>query len=136
MKITSQKLFDLPYSLHDMSVNGFSFDDTTLTLELSSLLRMGEPCQQVEGCVRFRGVDWDFCFAYVLDILSNEGCFHGEKRSLRTFIENWEAMRLDLIDETYNWHKARFAGWLSVGDEMKECILEVSFREGLDYIEY
>ncbi len=136
MKITTQELLNLPYSLHDMSVTDFSVDDITLTFELSSLLRMGNPCEQVDGSIRFRNVDWDFCFVYILNFIGNEGSFTGEKMSLNTFIKNWNNMRFDIIDETYNWQKARFSGWLSVGEELKECVLEISFIDGIDYIEY
>ncbi len=136
MKITTQKLPDLPYSLHDMSVTNFLVDDTTLTFQLSALIRIAESCQQVNGCIRFRKVDWDFCFVYILDFLGNEGSFSGEKMSLNTFIKKWDNMHFDIIDETYNWHIARFSGWLSIGEELKECVLEISFIEGMDYIEY
>ncbi len=136
MKTTTQIIHQLPYSLHDMSVTGFEMSEKELKLQITGLVHIASPCRQVEGSVRFRGVDWDFCWAYVLDFIGNEGRFTGEKMSLRHFIENWNNMRLDIIDETYSWHKARLSGWLAVGDGLKECVLEISYEQSMDYIEF
>ena len=136
MKITTQNLAQLPYSLHDMSVIGFELHENELTLQLDGLVKIASPCEQVKGSVRFCGIDWDFCWVYVLNFIGNEGTFTGEKMTLRHFMEQWSKMRFDIIDETYSWHKARLGGWLSVGDTLKECVLEISYDRKMEYIEY
>ena len=49
----------VPYSLHDMRVSDITLSDGQLTLQFETgLIRIAEPCVQVDGRVVLTGVEW------------------------------------------------------------------------------
>lgn len=127
---------NLPYSLHDMSVSGFKFENDMLIIYFENgFVKVGEPCVQVDGYIEFNGVDLDFCFAYILDICSDSGKFTGEKLSLSDFILKYRDMNFEICDETYGFNQSKFSGYLSVEDTLKECVLEIYHTGDMIYTE-
>lgn len=133
---TARKNIDaLPYSLHDMSVTGFTAAGDTLSMSFEhGFVRIGAPCVQVEGNIEFTGVDWDFCCAYILDICANEGRFTGCKLSFADFMASFIDARFEIADETYGYNRSRFTGYLSAGGSLKECVLELYHSGDMVYI--
>ena len=39
-----------------------------------------------------------------------------------------------IIDETYGYNQSKFSGFLSVGTEIKECMIEVYHLGDMEYI--
>lgn len=135
MITTKFPTLDLPYSLHDMQICCFEAREKDLIMHINGMVKLSSPCKQVEGQIIFHQIDWDFCCAYILDFCGNEGTFTGEKMSLQTFMERHPSFHLSLIDETYGYHQARYYGWLSEGEKLKECSLEISYTEA-EYREF
>lgn len=114
------------YSLHDMNVTGFEVHDNDIIMRTQSgMVKVSEPCLQVDGHVEFQGVDWDFCFVYLLDIIGNEGAFRGEKMMLKDFIQKYQCFGFSIIDEVYGYNRTKYWGWLTANRETVECIIEI-----------
>lgn len=136
MKRTPRDNIDgLPYSLHDMRVTRLRVDGDELAMEFESgFVRTAPPCVNVNGEICFHSVDWDFCYAYVLDFCGNEGSFTGRKQPLAGFAAENHGLSFEIIDETYGCNKSRFAGWLSSGDGFKECVIEIYHLGSMEYL--
>ena len=114
------------YSLHDMNVTAFEVQDTDIIMRTQSgMVKVFQPCLQVDGHVEFQDVDWDFCFVYLLDIIGNEGVFKGEKMMLKDFIQRYPSFGFSIIDEVYGYNRTKYWGWLTINDNMSECIIEI-----------
>jgi len=137
MKTTLYHFIDtLPYSLHDMTVTGIHAEGNTLTLWFKNgIVKIADPCRQTgRAAVQFTQVDWDFCYAYVLDFCGNEGEFTGRKLFLRKFAEDFSSMSLELIDQRHNHCGASFSGHLSAGESLKECTMEIYYQGDVLYL--
>ena len=90
----------------------------------SGMHKISDPVKQVDGYVKFCDVDFDFCFVTIINELVNEGPITGEKMSFLNFIDRYQNFSFEIIDEVYGYNKTKFWGWLSVGGDLKECIIE------------
>lgn len=125
----------LPYSLHDMSVTGFEVEGDRLVLQFANgFVKIGDPCEQINGSIAFQQVDWDFCYAYVLDFCGNAGSFTGSKASLADFIAQNKNVLFEIADETYGYNQSKFSGYLSVARSLKECTLEIYHLGDMQYV--
>lgn len=125
----------VPYSLHDMRVIEFEVNDNTLIMRTQSgMTKTTEPYGQPDGYVEFHKVDWDFCYAYTMDILANEGEFSGRKMSLQDFIAEFENSSFEVIDETFGYNSTKFSGWLLQKGHMQECIIELYHLGDMVYV--
>ena len=126
MKRTIRENIIAPYSLHDMNVISFEIEGDNLIMRTQSgMIKCGGEYSQPEGYVEFQKVDWDFCYAYVLDTTANEATFTGEKMFLQKFISEFQNAGFSIIDETYGYNQTKYSGWLSKGSTVKECVIEI-----------
>lgn len=135
MKRTIRPNILVPYSLHDMRVIGFEVKGDTLIMRTQSgMTKTTEPYGQPDGYVEFQKVDWDFCYAYTMDILSNEGKFSGRKMSLQNFISEFENSGFEVIDETFGYNSSKFSGWLLQKRHLQECSIEIYHLGDMVYV--
>jgi hypothetical protein len=114
-----------PYGLHDMNTTRFEVCNKDILMRLQSgMYKISDPVKQVDGYVKFCDVDFDFCFVTIINELVNEGPITGEKMSFLNFIDRYQNFSFEIIDEVYGYNKTKFWGWLSVGGDLKECIIE------------
>lgn len=134
-RTTRENITGLPYSLHDMRVTEMQINEDELTLKFADgFERIGKACTRVDGELCFHKVDWDFCFAYVLDFASNAGSFTGRKQFLQDFALENSKLDFEIVDETYGYNSSKFAGYLSVGSELKECNIEIYHLGAMEYV--
>ena len=88
------------------------------------LTKIGDPCELVDGHIVFDRVDWEFCFASVMNV-SADGRITGERLSLTDFIARYPTPNFEIVDETYGYNQSKFAGFLSIGEGLPECIIEI-----------
>mgnify|MGYP001625647276 CR=1 FL=1 len=50
------------------------------------------------------------------------------------FIPMFVNQNFTIIDETYGYNQSKFSGFLSVGTEIKECMIEVYHLGDMEYI--
>lgn len=134
MKTTlTQPLYSLPYSLHDGYLTKLEAEQETLVCHFPcGIFSTAAPCQQTAGAkVTLTGVDWDSSFLYVFDGLGETGTFSGEKWSLKDFLPHLE--RLEVIDETYGFWQAKWKGFLTKGEKLVECMVEVCYSGEMVY---
>lgn len=135
MKRTIRTNVHVPYSLHDMRVIEFEVNGNTLIMRTQfGMTKTTEPYGQPDGYVEFQQVDWDFCYAYTMDILANEGEFQGRKMSLQKLIAEFENSGFEVIDETFGYNTTKLAGWLLQKGHLQECTLEIYHLGDMIYV--
>ncbi len=126
MKETIRENIRAEYSLHDMNVINFDVCDNDIIMRTQSgMIKVSEPCLQVDGHVVFHDVDWDFCFVYLFDGIGNVGKFNGEKMMLKDFIEKYKTFGFSIIDEVYGYNQTKYWGWITANRKTQECIIEI-----------
>ena len=135
MKRTIRPNIFVPYSLHDMRVIGFEVNGDTLIMRTQSgMTKTTEPYGQPDGYVEFQQIDWDFCYAYTMDILANEGEFSGRKMSLQNFIAEFENSGFEVIDEVFGYNQTKLWGFLSAKREVYDCVIELYHLGDMVYV--
>lgn len=138
MKTSVRKnITDLQYSLHDMRVTSMKFSNDTLILEFPfGIVSIENPCRQTDGraFVKFKNVDPDSSYVYVMNFCGNTGSFTGEKLPLKEFISDFSDKSFEVIDETYGYNLSKFSGFLSVDTDIKECVIEIYHLGNMEYI--
>lgn len=130
MKITVRNNIEFPYTLHDMNVCGLDVSDDNIIMRTQTgIVEVGDPCRQVEGDVKFYGVQWDFSYVYLLGVNGNVGSFTGEKMYIRDFIDRYKQFGFSIMDETYGYNMTKFCGFLLANRQHCECIIEI-YHEG------
>jgi len=136
MKEIIRKNIHTPYSLHDMNVIGFEILDNDLVMTFQSgMCRISDPVEQVDGYVKFLNLDWDFCFVTLIREIVNEGPITGEKMTFLDFIKRYEEFSFSIIDEVFGYNKTKFWGWLSAGESLQECIIELYHLGDMVYVD-
>lgn len=126
MKEVIRENIHSPYGLHDMNVIAFDIRDNDLIMKMQSgMVKVSEPCVQVDGHVEFHDVDWDFCFVYIFDGVCNTGKFSGEKMMFKDFVRDFKIFGFSIIDEVYGYNQTKYWGYLSANGKMGECIIEI-----------
>ncbi len=118
---------DVPYSLHDMNVIAFEINgDHLLMRTQSGMVRTAPHWNQVDGHLEFLDVSWKYCYAYVCEgFYGNIGSFSGKKMYLKDFIDEFQNASISITDEYYGHHRAVYTGYLSKGNTLGECTLEI-----------
>ena len=124
------------HSLHDMRAGAVDAEGDVVTLRLDGgLVRCAGCAEQVAGAVAFRGVDWDFCFVYILrGFTANAGEFRGEKMALSEFIKRYPRFDFEIIDACYGYNQTKLSGWLW-DDELSEMTVEIYHAGDMVFIE-
>ena len=125
----------LPYSLHDMRISAMKAEGNTLTLLFENgFLKVGDPCEQVEGHLRFDFVDWDFSIVYLYDGFDEEGRFSGRQLMLLDFIDLFPNVQFEVVEEAYGYNSSKFTGFLSLGEDIRQLTLEIYHLGSMNYI--
>lgn len=138
-KVIRNNIINLPYSLHDGTVIDFKVEADTLVMQFQNgFVTTSKPFGQIKGNIKFEKIDWDFSFVYLLEyqdaLCPNEGCFTGKKMSLKDFVSQHSNVRIDIVDETYGYNISKLDGYLSEGDSIKECRIEIYHLGDMSYI--
>ena len=116
--------------MHDMSITAFDVAEDKITMRSDTgMVETVPPYAQVDGCVEFYDVQWDFSFVYLLSATGNVGKFDGEKMFLKDFIERFPVFGFSIMDETFGYNMTKYNGFLSGNREFCECIIEI-YHEG------
>lgn len=131
---TGYKFAEPPYSLHDCPVR-FLAAGNKLTLETEYGMKLPEPPYVTDsGRVELHGLDWDFCWAYILSEAGSNGRFEGEKLQLADFFARCPDVRLEVIDEHYGYNKVRYCGFADLDSKMRELAVEIYCDGPIVYI--
>lgn len=124
-----------PLSLHDQNIIAFEINDSNLILrpQPPAFVETTPPYRALDGYLEFRDVDWDFCYAYLLDFTGNVGTFSGEKMFLKDFIADFHNAGFSVMDETFGYHQTKLNGYFHKGRNVKECIIEIYYLGELTY---
>ena len=123
-----------PYSLHDMTIVALEANGDTLTLRTQSgMVKTTSPYVQTEGYIEFRGVQWDFCYIYLLGVTGNESVFTGEKMFLKNFLAKNAPFGFSVMDETFGYNQTKLGGYLLSERRHNECILEIYHQGDMVY---
>ena len=135
-EVYRENITGLPYSLHDARVDKISILPEKITMHFpNGYLKPAKTDElAVAGYIEFLKADLDFCFVYIFDEAGNEGPFQGEKYLLHHFCEVYPSLDFEIIDETYGYNQSKFSGYLYIGEEMKECMIEIYHLANMRYI--
>ena len=125
-----------PYSLHDMNVISFDIAENNITMRTQSgIVRIVEPCAQVDGYDEFNNVDFDMSYVYILDITKNEGDFNGKKMFLKDFINEYKTFGFSIMDEVYGYNQTKYCGYLLANRITSECIIEIYHNGDMVFVD-
>lgn len=134
MKITTRKAAKADYSTHDMSVANYNISGDNLEIKFNpGLIKITPPCDIVDGYVELESVDWDCSYAYVINMESRDWDFTGKKYRLDDFIEKFNGRKFNILDECHGTNILKLSGYLSEGDKVNECTVEVVYMGNLKY---
>ena len=136
MKEIIRENINTEYSLHDMNVIAFEIHENDLVMKSQSgMIKVSEPCQQVDGHVEFQDMDWDFCYVYIFDETRNVGNFKGRKMMFQDFVQQYPTFSFSIIDEVYGYNKTKYWGWLTANRTTKECIVELYHKGDMFFVD-
>ena len=119
-----------PFSLHDMTVVSLQIEGNNIIVRTQSgMVETTAPYRQLDGCVEFHDVQWDFCYVYLLGVTGNVGIFTGEKMFLKDFIDKYKQFGFSVMDETYGYNMTKYCGYLIANRQHCECVIEI-YHEG------
>jgi len=134
-EIIRRNIDHLPYSLHDRRVCSLEASGDCLTMRFSDgLTKIGEPCELVDGYIVFDRLDWDFCNAYIMDIVFDGTIRSGRRMPLLDFISEYPLLNFEIVDESYGYNRSVFSGYLSIGHSLPECRIEIYHFGPMRYI--
>lgn len=134
MKITTRKSLKASYSTHDMSVANYNVTGDNLEIKFNpGLIKITPPCDIVDGYVELENVDWDCSYAYIINLESRDWDFTGKKYRLDDFIEKFNGRKFNILDECHGTNILKLSGYLSEGDKVNECMVEVVYMGELKY---
>ncbi len=130
MKRTVRNNINAAYSLHDMNIFTFEVAGNDIIMRTQSgMVETTPPYRQLDGCVEFHNVQWDFCYVYLLGVTGNTGTFSGEKLMFRDFLKRFRQFGFSVMDETYGYNMTKYSGFLLSNRQHYECIIEI-YHEG------
>ena len=134
MKISTRKVMKADYSTHDMSVANYNISGDNLEIKFNpGLIKITPPCDIVDGYIELENVDWDCSYAYVINLESRDWDFTGKKYRLDDFIEKFNGRKFNILDECHGTNILKLSGYLSEGDKVNECTVEVVYMGNLKY---
>lgn len=125
-----------PFSLHDQNIIAFEINQNDLILRPQSpaFVETTPPYRPLDGHLEFHNVDWDFCYAYILDFTGNVGTFSGEKVFLKDFIADFHNAGFSVMDETFGYNQTKLNGYFHKGRSVKECMIEIYHLGEMIYV--
>ncbi len=126
----------LPYSLHDMRVQKIAMGENSIEFFFENgYVACREPFPQVDGSLKFEGVDFDFCCVELLSKNGEYGPFRGRKMELSDFVAQHPASSFEIVDELYGYNQAEYSGYLSLPGEKDflEMVVSLYFTGNMIY---
>ncbi|UOW69604.1 hypothetical protein [Paraclostridium bifermentans] len=134
-EIERKNIIDLPYSLHDAKVNKIEITSDKVILYFNEgYYKIDNDCNLTKGFIEFNNVDLDYCSVCIFNLEGNLGKFSGEKFSLQDFVEKFNNLNFEIIDETYGYNQSKFFGYVYEEDITKEFIIEIYHFSNMKYI--
>lgn len=134
-EIERKNIIDLPYSLHDAKVNKIEITSDKVILYFNEgYYKIDNDCNLTKGFIEFNNVDLDYCSVCIFNLEGNLGKFSGEKFSLQDFVEKFNTINFEIIDETYGYNQSKFFGYIYEGDITKEFIIEMYHFSNMKYV--
>ena len=138
-KIIQPKFKDPLYSLHDAHVTKMECRENSLLMTFDyGYISTEAPYEQVQGQILLENPDWDFCHAYIMEypdtLCGNYGRFTGEKMPLKAFTERYPDVSFDIMDESFGYNQVTLKGFLSEGQKIMECGLEICYLGEFTYL--
>lgn len=134
-EIERKNIIDLPYSLHDTKVNKIEIiSDKIIMYFNEGYYKKDSDYNLTNGFIEFGNVDLDYCSVCIFNLESDFGKFSGEKFSLQDFVEKFNTINFEIIDETYGYNQSKFLGYIYEGDMTKECIIEIYHFNNMKYV--
>lgn len=125
-----------PYGLHDCIINRIEISSDKISLIFDEGFHKLDFDEKVKGQIDFSKADLDFCNVYLFDnFTQNEGKFNGEKMSLKTFVERYQTVNIEVIDYTYSSYNTVINGYLHAEDYMTEISLQIFNLGNTVYVE-
>ncbi|RDU24901.1 hypothetical protein [Anaerosacchariphilus polymeriproducens] len=135
MKKTIRKnIINIPYSLHDSHIKKIKIQkiDDEDFVNIKILFKEGfyvpkdNDTIQIKGKLLFKQVDLDCSFVYIMGIKGlNCGKIAGRKYSLKSFVEKYEKVDMEIIDATYGYNMSNFSGYMYFKHKIKEFTIEL-----------
>ena len=123
------------YSLHDMDVTAFETDENVIIMRTSGMKKITSPYIQPDGFIEFRGVDWEFSYAYILDFDAKSDKFTGRKMYLKDFISEFPEPYFTVMDETYAPNLTKYSGYIVTDKTFRECFVEIHYSEEMYFVD-
>ncbi|WP_025163039.1 hypothetical protein [Paraclostridium bifermentans] len=134
-EIERKNIIDLPYSLHDTKVNKIEITSDKVILYFNEgYYKIDNDCNLTKGFIEFNNVDLDYCSVCIFNLEGNLGKFSGEKFNLQDFVEKFNNINFEIIDETYGYNQSKFFGYVYEEDITKEFIIEIYHFSNMKYI--
>ena len=137
MKETIRENIKAAYSLHDQNIIAFDpvGEDLILRPQSGDMIKVAAPSSQVVGYVKLQSVQWDFCYAYLMETVGNAGEFTGEKMSLREFMDRFPVFGFLVMDETYGYNMTKYSGYLTSNRRHCECMIEIYHEDDMIFVD-
>ncbi len=122
------------YSLHDARINRIEYKQGNIILHFNYIFSYDENVERTHKAqIIFEQVDIDDVRVLVFNNRWLDD-FQGQCIDLETYQSKYKNSEFEVIDETYNWGKATFQGWLRTEDVPVHCIMDIRFNGKMIYV--
>lgn len=122
------------YSLHDAHINRIEHKQDNLALYFNYIFSYNEKTEQTHKAkIIFEHTDIDDIRVLVFNKRWLDD-FQGECIDLETYQKKYKNYEFEVIDESYNWGKAVYQGWLWVQETPVYCIMNIFFKGKMIYV--
>ena len=122
------------YSLHDAHINRIEHKQDNLALYFNYIFSYNEKTEQTHKAkIIFEHTDIDDIRVLVFNKRWLDD-FQGECIDLETYQKKYKNYEFEVIDESYNWGKAVYQGWLWVQETLVYCIMNIYFKGEMIYV--
>jgi len=122
------------YSLHDAHINRIEHRQGNAILHFNYIFSYDENAERTHKAqIVFEQTDIDDVRILVFNSRWLDD-FHGECIDLETYQSKYKDSEFEVIDESYNWGKAVFQGWLWTGGVPVCCIMDICFTGKMVYV--
>ena len=122
------------YSLHDARINKIEYRRGNVILHFNYIFSYDAGAEQTHKAqIIFEQTDIDDVRVLVFNDRWLDD-FHGECIDLETYQSKYKNSEFEVIDESYNWGKAVFQGWLWTGGVPVCCIMDIYFKGKMVYV--
>lgn len=122
------------YSLHDAHINRVEHKQEKLVLFFNYIFSYTENTEQTHKAkIIFEHTDIDDIRVLVFNKRWLDD-FQGECIDLETYQKKYKNYEFEVIDESYNWGKTVYQGWLWIQETPVYCIMNIYFKGKMIYV--